>query len=263
MTTRVMVLMYHALYADETEREAIDPVERPYAVSVEVFRRQLDWMAAAGIPIRDPVSPSGAAAGAPVSIVLSFDDGHASNYWHAFPLLRDRGHAGVFFVTTDFIGTRRAFCEWPQLREMAGAGMHIGSHGRSHRFFDDLPTAGLEAEYSESRDAIEAGTGQTPRLISFPGGRYLREQIPAGRAAGYQLFFTSDIGANAPRAFEPGGIVRRIAIGHTTSHEAFTRIAGADSLFLARSMAIGGVKKSLRRMIGNRLYHALYERFST
>ena len=261
--TGVIVLMYHALYADETEREAIDPIERPYAVSLDAFRRQLDWMAAAGIPIRDPLSPSSPAARAPTSVVLTFDDGHASNYYHAFRLLRERGDAGVFFVTTDFIGTRRGFCEWPQLREMAGAGMHIGSHGKSHRFFDDLPRAELEAEYAGSRDAIVAGTGQTPRWISFPGGRYLQEQISAGRAAGYRLFFTSDVGANDPGAFERGGIVRRIAIGQGTSHKAFTRIAGADTLFLARATAVGGAKKALRRMLGNRLYHALYERFST
>jgi peptidoglycan/xylan/chitin deacetylase (PgdA/CDA1 family) len=257
--SRVMVLMYHALYADAAEREAIDATDRPYAVSVENFGAQLDWLARARIPVAEPL----ALPDVPLSVVLTFDDGHVSNYRHAWPMLRERHWPGVFFVTSDFIGRRRGFCEWAQLREMAAGGMQIGSHGKTHRFLDDLGDDELDGELRESRAAIESGVGRAAELLSFPGGRYRRRQLETGRAAGYRLFFSSDVGVNRRDAVRPGRLLRRMAIREATSLKSFGDIARCAPLVLARSRAVSALKASARRVAGNRLYHALYERFST
>jgi peptidoglycan/xylan/chitin deacetylase (PgdA/CDA1 family) len=258
--SRVMVLMYHALYADDTELAAIDAEDRPYAVSVDNFRKQLDWLDREKLPVTDPLALSGYAAHAPVNVVLTFDDGHDSNYRHAYPLLRERGVVGVFFVTSDFIGRRPGFCTWEQLGEMANAGMHIGSHGKTHRFFDDLTAGELEQEYCVSRDAIASGTGRAPVMLSFPGGRYRESQITVGREAGYRYFFSSAPGANRRDAFVPGAVLRRIPIRSETNGEVFADSARGATGFLLRARVSAVVKGVLRKALGNYLYHHLYKR---
>ena len=174
---RVVVLMYHGLYDGERERADIDPADRPYAVSIQDFRAQLDAVARAGLAVIDPrdLTRSVPAQG---GVVLTFDDGHASNHHHALPELQARGIAAVFFATSDFIARRRGFCAWPQLREMANAGMTIGSHGRTHRFFDDMSETEARAEYTDSKAAIEQHIGSSVNQISFPGGRFKSRQVP-------------------------------------------------------------------------------------
>lgn len=260
--SRVMVLMYHALYSSAAELEAIDPADRPYAVAVADFRVQIEWLAAAGIPVVDALRVAEAQEAAPASVVLTFDDGHESSYRHAFPLLAARGWPAAFFVTSDFIGKRTGFCNWTQLREMREAGMQIGAHGATHRFFDDLAESEAREEFFRPHAAIKAETGVAPRMMSFPGGRYRREQLAIGRAAGYELFFSSDVGNNRPAAFRPGGLLRRLAVRRGTGAAQFHDMARGAALPLARARAVAGAKGLAKSVLGNRLYHALYERLA-
>ncbi|KPK56661.1 MAG: hypothetical protein AMJ84_00775 [Acidithiobacillales bacterium SM23_46] len=260
--SRVMVLMYHGLYSGAAELAAIDSADRPYAVSVEDFHSQLDWLTEAGIPVVDPLRLASAHPDAPVSVVLTFDDGHESNYRHAYPILAARRMPAVFFVTSDFIGARAGFCSWAQLREMREGGMYVGAHGKTHRFFDDLTQAETAEEFGGPRAAIEAGTGVAPRMMSFPGGRYRTEQLAIGRAYGYELYFSSDVGANRSGAFRHGGLFRRVAVRRTTDASQFRGIARAAPLPLVKARAAAGVKALVKSMLGNRLYHALYERMA-
>jgi peptidoglycan/xylan/chitin deacetylase (PgdA/CDA1 family) len=263
--SQVIVLMYHALYANAAEREAIDPADRPYAVEVGEFLRQLDTLAELGIPVVRPPSlrAPAEAAGSEGEVLLTFDDGHGSNYRTVYPLLRERGLGAIFFVTSDFIGQRRGFCSGRELREMADGGMTIGSHGKTHRFFDDLSPTEVVAEYQQSKEAIERHTGRAVTLLSFPGGRFRRSQIAPGLAAGYRLFFSSRVGANNGAAFSDGGIIRRVAIRDVTPLAEFASIARGDWRWLARAQTIASAKGIIRRIAGNRLYHAMYERLST
>lgn len=257
---RVMVLMYHALYDDVAGLNAIDPADRPYAVSVDDFRAQLDWLGQAGIPVVDPRNMVSVQPQTPISVLLTFDDGHESNFRYAYPLLAARRMPALFFVTSDFIGTRAGFCSWAQLREMRVGGMQVGAHGKTHRFFDDLTETETFEEFDKPRAAIEAGTGMAPQTMSFPGGRYRTGQLAIGRAAGYQLFFSSDVGANRVEAFRPGGLLRRVAIKQSTGTSHFRAMARGAPLPLARARAVAAAKRLVKSVLGNRLYHALYER---
>ncbi|BAU47916.1 polysaccharide deacetylase [Sulfurifustis variabilis] len=256
----IVVFMYHALYRTRAEREAIDPADRPYAVSVDVFEAQLDRLRASGVPV---LAPEALCTESPQSgVVLTFDDGHASNRDYAFPALADRGLRALFFVTTDFIGRRPGFCGWTGLREMAEAGMVLGSHGRTHRFFDDLTDDEAGAELAHSRLAIERETGARVETLSFPGGRFRAGQLALARAAGYRRCFSSQVGVWRGGTAAAGSAVPRIPVRADTSIALYARYAAADPLLLARAQATYGLKRLARRMMGNRLYHAIYERFS-
>lgn len=258
---RIVTLMYHNIYQDDREFSDIDAADRPYAVSLADFRRQLDGLERAGLCVIDPrdLSQKVPADG---GVVLTFDDGHGSNHRHAWPELQRRGFAAAFFATTDFIDKRSGFCNWLQLREMAEAGMTIGSHGCTHYFFDGLSESEARAEFSGSRSLIEQNVGCRVDQISFPGGRHTSRQLAWGREAGYRLLHTSNIGSHAARPFVVGATVCRLAVKAGTKLDYVISAARAEPSTLWPAQIAAAAKQSLRRAVGNRLYHALYERLA-
>jgi peptidoglycan/xylan/chitin deacetylase (PgdA/CDA1 family) len=256
----LVVLMYHALYSGVAEREAIDPADRPYAVSVDAFERQLDILADAGIAVIDPSALPGAIEDG--GVVLTFDDGHRSNYLHAMGVLSRRGLRAAFFVTTDFIANRPGFCNWQDLREMAEYGMLIGSHGCTHRFLDDLTDTEFIGELRRSKGAIEANISQVVDQVSFPGGRFRTEQLELAGRLGYRVFHSSRLGVHRPGRVTPGSVLSRIPVRQTTSPDEFGAWARGDWRRIVRSQMAAGAKHLMRKTLGNRLYHGLYERLT-
>ncbi len=260
MSRPLVILMYHALYANERELQDITPEDRPYAVSTQRFSEQLQAMRDAGLPFVDP-SRLGEPQAAQGGVLLSFDDGHASNCVHALPALARHDAKAVFFITSYFVQRRPGFCSWAQLRAMADAGMTLGSHGRSHRFLDDLPEAEAVAELRDSRNALQDRLGLSIDQVSFPGGRFRPDLLPAWRALGYRWFHSSEIGTVSPAQLsDPGGTLPRLAIRQDTSTERCLTMARADAAWLLKARGLAAAKHWLRRTAGNRLYHLLYER---
>ena len=63
---------------------------------------------------------------------ITFDDGNVSDLEHALPALRARGLEATFFIVAGRIGTP-GFVDASGVRQLAAAGMEIGSHGMRHR----------------------------------------------------------------------------------------------------------------------------------
>jgi peptidoglycan/xylan/chitin deacetylase (PgdA/CDA1 family) len=258
---RLSILMYHALYATDAQFAAIDPEDRPYAVSAHAFARQLDLLVAAQIPVISPQALEQPGAPLPGGVLLTFDDGHASNAELALPLLRARGLSALFFITTDFIGERPGFCSWDQVRALVRNGMTVGAHGQTHRFLSELPDAALRAELQNSRSRL-AHELQTPvRQMSFPGGRYDSRCLKLAREAGFCVLHGSAVGALPARALLPRQRpLPRLAIRGELSDRAFVDLARAAPLPLLRAQALWHAKTWGRRLIGNQRYHRLYTR---
>ena len=263
----VLVLMYHGLYSTRAELEAIDAEERPYAVNVADFTRQLDLIADLGggsIGARDLEQDNGG-AGRPRGdetsaprVLLSFDDGHSSNKDYALPLLRERGLSGIFFITSDFVDSRRNYLTSSAVADLARHGMTIGAHGRTHRFLESLPREELIRELEESRSRLQILSGQPVETMSFPGGRYDEAAVFAARAAGYRLLFGSRPGLwnRAPAEF--GEPIPRVAVRATTSAAVLSRLASGDRVLIGRITASYRLKQMARSILGNGLYHRLY-----
>lgn len=258
----LVVMMYHALYDGDEELETIDAEDRPYAVSVDDFKAQLDVLQEAQVPVI-PVADIGLLPdNTQHRVMLTFDDGHASFYRHAFPILQDRGLSACFFVTSDLIDARSDFCDWSELREMQYHGMAIQSHGKTHRFLSDMPVEQQYQELERSKSRIEEKTGNRVFAISFPGGRYDRNTIKLGIRAGYSQFHTSEFGLNRPPFRQETPILRRIPLRQTTSIDQFGKFALGDTISMVKNRALTQTKTGLKRVLGNRLYHELYKRYS-
>ncbi len=125
------------------------PVVMYHDVEPDVFARELDYLAANGYePIDldalcDWLDGAGTLPERP--IVLTFDDGHASVYRHAYPLLRARQMRATVFLCPwwipdgpeDHCRARRhplgCGATWDQLLEMHGSGvLDVQAHSYSH-----------------------------------------------------------------------------------------------------------------------------------
>ncbi|MBO0725789.1 MAG: polysaccharide deacetylase family protein, partial [Blastocatellia bacterium] len=72
---------------------------------------------------------------------------------------------------------------WRQAREMAGAGMEIGSHTLTHPILTGLSDERLRDEVVQSRDRIQSAIGRKVETFCYPNGDYdLRAQCEVARA---------------------------------------------------------------------------------
>jgi peptidoglycan/xylan/chitin deacetylase (PgdA/CDA1 family) len=261
--SRVIVLMYHALYSSIDELHAMRDEEQPYAVSVTTFERHMDTLINAGIPIlsakqfsTEEVQCSG------TNVLLTFDDGHRSFHEHAFPALSNRSLSAIFFVTTDFIHSRNDSCSWAQLAEMTKQGMCVQSHGQTHRFLSDLSPELVHKELSVSKKQIEDRIGETVSMVSFPGGRFNKRDLEIGQSLDYRLFFTSRIGANVRR--NPGGVqtIRRLPVKAASADRVIRMIVENNRTALGLWQCSALAKAVGKTLLGNSIYHGLYRRLS-
>ncbi len=206
-----VVLMYHSVFPDN-DTSAIDAEDLPYALSLSDFTQQLDLLAERNVGLF-------ANAGMP-QVVISFDDGHVSNLQLAAPLLQERNLSAYFFITSEFIGQRAHFMSADELFELSQLpGMCIGSHGMTHRFFDDMSADESVGELTGSRVALEAICGSACRSISFPGGRFSPGTLQQLKMAGYHQWFGSEV-----------GIIKQGAIQYESATSAQSHEAGKIAL---------------------------------
>ena len=186
-TARVPILMYH--YVADTPAGA-DVYRRDLTVSVAAFEAQLAYLRAEGytsITLAELAQHLSEGRPLPENpIVLTFDDGYEDAFLYAFPLLRQYGFRGTFFVITEYLDQGLpGYLSWEQAALMLANGMEIGSHSVSHPDLRKLTQAELEQEIAGSRRSIQERLNVPVRFFCYPSGRYDKRVIAALRAAGY------------------------------------------------------------------------------
>jgi len=172
---RVPVLMYH--YVSTPPADA-DQYRRDLSVAPQQFWEQVYWLRDNGYTsVTLDELYRALTEGAPLPpkpVVLTFDDGYADAYRIAFPILRNAGMVGTFFVVTEWLDRQHpAYLTWDQARAMAAAGMSIQSHSRSHPdLTNNCDRDCLVYQILGSAQTIEAEIGARPRFFCFPSGRY-------------------------------------------------------------------------------------------
>lgn len=250
-----VVLMYHGLYHGE-DTSRIDAEDLPYAVSTDNFVKQLDSLKNKKVGLIND------AVGELPDVVITFDDGHISNYDLAMPLLAERGLTAYIFVTGKFVGSRPHFCHAEHLQKMAQGGMEIGSHGMTHLFFDDLNDEQAECELRQSMRQLSEQCGRSVKSISFPGGRYSQRTLEISRGAGYAQLFGSEVGTVKQSDVTAIPPLKRVAIRRGTTLDEFDKIINADVAYYALAQSKHKAKTLVKRTLGNRLYHGLYKTIS-
>lgn len=214
---RRVVLCYHSVASSPSD----------LSIGPDLFDRHLDWLEAhCSVMALDELVAGPLPTGGP-HVAITFDDGYADNRSHAMPLLAARGMTATFFVTAGFIerdervmthladiwGPSREQLRplsWPDVHDLRGAGMAIGSHTWSHRNLARLSLGEAEHDLRRSREILEQRLGERVRAVAYPWGKLGRyvttETLAAARQAGYELGAIS-----LPRAVRDSDGLLRIA----------------------------------------------------
>jgi peptidoglycan/xylan/chitin deacetylase (PgdA/CDA1 family) len=185
---------------------------------------------------------------------FTFDDGHASHYECALPILSKFGLSSIFFVTVNWIGTPR-YMTWQQVRTIQSAGHEIGSHTLSHPMLTHCSDAELAKEIGGSKDSLENQLGGPIRSISFPGGRYNRRVVEACEKAAYARIYTSD---PYSRNIGDVALTGRISVRNSMDLMDMRGLITNNKLLLLRMRASSATKQFAQRLLGDRWYWRLW-----
>ncbi|WP_037308312.1 polysaccharide deacetylase family protein [Amycolatopsis orientalis] len=187
----------------------LGPGEDDTWVTVEQFERVLDTVAG-----REDVG-------------LTFDDGNSSDVEIALPRLVERELTAEFFPLAGRIG-QRGFVDADGLRELADAGMSIGSHGWEHRDWRRLDGRHARRELETAPKLLADLSGAPVRSYAPPFGAYDRRVLSRLRHSGATRIYTTE-GGTASR----DGLLRpRIKVRHDVDQQWIDGVLGdRESLY--------------------------------
>ncbi|MBS0431180.1 MAG: polysaccharide deacetylase family protein [Proteobacteria bacterium] len=249
---RLPILMYHGLH-ESADEPGFDPV---YSVAPAQFERQMDWLRDNGLRTARldenlPARHDGQC------VIVSFDDGDATNRRIALPRLAARGMVAEFFITSDFIG-RPGMVSEADVRTLADAGMGVQSHGRSHRFLEDLDEIELDGELIESKRRLEGLTERSVTALALPGGRGGARERAAALRLGYRQVLTSVPGIN--RGIPASDCSERIAITRGMGLDEFADLLQWRGMRPRMARLRYHVLAWPKRLLGNERYQRLRAR---
>lgn len=257
MTDKLLILLYHDLDSDTAVSEKESRAARDTVVHVTEFEKQMRFLWENGystVSISEYLcftNPSQMRN----KIIITFDDGHWSNYFLAWPVLKKYGFTASFFIVGDRIG-KPYHMTGPQIRELAGNGMEIGSHGHTHRFLPLLVDKAVEEELMDSKAVLEKVIKKPVPLFAFPGGHYNRKILHMLRECGYSGACSCIQGLN-PVHPDPY-LLKRIEVRQKTTIKDFSKIFDPTLIFFYQ--AVDMIKYGIRRMVGLQNYARLRQR---
>jgi peptidoglycan/xylan/chitin deacetylase (PgdA/CDA1 family) len=183
------ILMYHAIWS-RAEGAIPQTSSVEHAVEAGDFRAQLDAIVDGGyhtIKLDDLDHP----ASAPKPLLITFDDGHESDFTVAAPELARRNLRAIFFVIWSYLG-RPGYLTREQVLALRADGFEIGSHGLSHRGFTSMSPTESSKEVRESKRRLEDLLQEPVAGLALPFGHYNDAVLKLAWAAGYRRVLTSD-----------------------------------------------------------------------
>lgn len=171
---RVPILMYH--YVSELPPHA-DDIRIGLTVTPAIFRKHMQYLHDQGYTTISLYDLNNALTKGtklpPKPIVLTFDDGYIDAYTNVFPILKQYGFVGTFFIITSRPDAHDpAYMSWPQITEMSQAGMSMEPHTKDHLDLRNRDHDFLIYQMKGSIESLAAYTGKTPHMFAYPVGHY-------------------------------------------------------------------------------------------
>lgn len=185
--TAPILLYHHVDMNGKNSRYFVDPA---------MFEQQMQWLYDHGYKtvtttqLINVIKNGGQLPERPV--VITFDDGDASIYKNAFPIMQKYGFVGVFYLITNYFGSSGVVTV-EQVREMLNAGWEIGSHSISHQDLS-LNHALINSEMNDSRSRLESLFSVTINTFAYPFGRV--DEVVTSRAYKYGYLGAMGLGTS-------------------------------------------------------------------
>jgi len=254
MTKSILILNYHQIIRDSgTQNGAISS---PFSVKQSDFLNQIKIIKGKNIPIISFQDWKNNNTNAPLSIILTFDDGHKSDYEIVFQtLLQEKVTASFFPILSEINAKQRV--NWAQLKEITTSGFTVGSHGVSHKSLPQLHKEESHFELTESKRIIEQNIGQKVDVISLPFGMYNNKLLTVLKEVGYNTALTTRARINtSSKSF----LLHRINIKSTTSMNEFEQIISLNNGLMKRKKFISNASFSVNKILGVSLVDSIKEK---
>ncbi|MFC1630892.1 polysaccharide deacetylase family protein [Pseudomonadota bacterium] len=202
---KFLILMYHMISRPETAEEF------KYACPPEKFDRHMQQLRLNGFnPVSlDQIEQHLLSNGnlPENSVAITFDDGFADNYTHAFPILvKHKIPATVFLAsgciesTNHWMSQRgyptRKMLNWQQIREMDKYNIAFGAHTVTHPKLPELDAGSAAYEIETSKKTVEDNLGKICKHFAYPYGLFNTENRDVVEATGYTLACSTRSGFN-------------------------------------------------------------------
>lgn len=256
----IVILLYHDIESSDCPNEKTDKAAKDTVVDVDQFDDQLRFLAENGyqslslkdyFELRSAITPI-----PPKRVIITFDDGHYSNYHLAFPILKKYGFNAVFFVVAGRIGELYHVTA-DQLVEMADHGMEIASHGMTHAYLPLLNSEEIEKEVIGSKQLIEDIIKQRVDYFAYPGGHYSIQVLDIVAGAGFTGACSCLQGLSNLRT-KPF-LLKRMEVRGRSDIADFENIFDHTHVFFYQCVDFW--KRLFRRLIGLKAYARLRSRF--
>lgn len=186
-------------------------------------------------------------------VILTFDDGDASNYFFAMPLLKELGFTATFFVTINEIGKHNKV-DWSMVYDLVQNGMGVGSHGLVHTFLTAQNNYTLLNELLMSKQILEKYTRKRVDFLSIPQGFYNNRVLAIVKNIGFKAVGVSDAGFNDFEK-EDFFLLKRFTMRKNYKLKVFKSIISGKPAFKVSSME--NTRAVLRKALGWQVYDRL------
>jgi peptidoglycan/xylan/chitin deacetylase (PgdA/CDA1 family) len=105
---------------------------------------------------------------------------------------------------------------WADLRSLAGQGVTLAPHTRTHPLLSRVPPERVREEASGSRRDLQREIGSALPVLAYPSGGYSDDAVRVLAEEGFELAFTTDRGVSDIRTRDPLRM-QRIPVGRRIS----------------------------------------------
>jgi peptidoglycan/xylan/chitin deacetylase (PgdA/CDA1 family) len=215
---RVPVLCYHRVLPELREGET--PI---YTLTPEEFDSHMALLAKQwfrSLSLDEYIHYNSSGVTPPErSVLVTFDDGYADNFYHAWPIAERHGIKINLFLCTGLIEgaiqathgdlspgakvNKEKYPElwrpltWSEVRLMAEQGVGIGFHSHTHQNLGQMGVVDVIEDLRAGLSLLDDKLGAHPKAFAFPGGgagAYNSELVPLLRNFGFEILFTTRLG---------------------------------------------------------------------
>ncbi len=134
-------------------------------------------------------------------VSVTLDDGWASQYQNALPVLQKYGLPGTFYIISGELTDQPDYMTGTQVKNLQTAGNEIGSHSVTHPDLTTVSQTQLVSEMASSQSALQNLLGVPVTDFAYPYGAYNSNTISVGKQY-YQSQRTVNAGYNSKDSFD-------------------------------------------------------------